>query len=162
MFAPACGDRHHNNNDTCIGERSGVMQVTTIKKATNNLGRLAIAASTVMMLGLAPASHADETVALKNALYGAGYDIGNVSSKMDDATRSALTEFQKENGLQASGMLDEDTKKALGMISIQVAANSTVASQGTNASAAAAEPAQTEAAADDAIEEDDEGGWSLW
>ena len=114
------------------------------------------------MLGLSTASHADETVALKNALYGAGYAINNVSSTMDDATRSALTEFQKENGLQASGILDEETKKALGMISIQVAANSTTASPDSSASEAAAEPAQAEAAEDDAIEEDEDGGWSLW
>ena len=136
--------------------------MSIIKKATNNLGRLAIAASTVAMLGLSTASHADETVALKNALYGAGYAINNVSSTMDDATRSALTEFQKENGLQASGILDEETKKALGMISIQVAANSTTASPDSSASEAAAEPAQAEAAEDDAIEEDEDGGWSLW
>lgn len=136
--------------------------MSLIKKATNNLGRLAIAASTVAMLGLSTASHADETVALKNALYGAGYAINNVSSTMDDATRSALTEFQKENGLQASGILDEETKKALGMISIQVAANSTTASPDSSASEAAAEPVQAEAAEDDAIEEDEDGGWSLW
>lgn len=136
--------------------------MSIIKKATNNFGRLAIAASTVAMLGLSTASHADETVALKNALYGAGYAINNVSSTMDDATRSALTEFQKENGLQASGILDEETKKALGMISIQVAANSTTASPDSSASEAAAEPVQAEAAEDDAIEEDEDGGWSLW
>lgn len=136
--------------------------MSIIKKATNNLGRLAIAASTVAMLGLSAASHADETVALKNALYGAGYAINNVSSTMDDATRSALTEFQKDNGLQASGILDEETKKALGMISIQVAANSTTAGPDSSASEAAAEPVQAEAAEDDAIEEDEDGGWSLW
>ncbi len=131
------------------------------KTATNNLGRLALAATTAMMLGLAPAAHADETVALKNALYGAGYDISNVNSQMDDATRASLTKFQQDNGLQASGILNDETKKALGLISIQVAANSQAASQGGSATAAA-EPAQPAEEVDGAIEEDEDGGWSLW
>ncbi|MBW4935661.1 peptidoglycan-binding protein [Marinobacter sp. F4206] len=138
-----------------------------MRKATNHLGRLAIAAGTAAMLGLAPAAYANETVALKNALYGAGYNISNVSSQMDDATRAALTTFQKENGLQATGILDDETKKALGMISVQVAAASTAPAQNDSGSSAAAEaePAateQTESAEEGAIEEDDDGGWSLW
>ncbi|MBW0148752.1 peptidoglycan-binding protein [Marinobacter sp. CAU 1620] len=135
-----------------------------MRNATNHLGRLAIAAGTAALLGLAPAAYADETVALKNALYGAGYNITNVSSQMDDATRAALTKFQKENGLQATGMLDDETKKALGMISVQVAAASTAPAQNSSAPAEAesAAPEQTESTDEGAIEEDDDGGWSLW
>ena len=140
--------------------------MSTMRKATNHLGRLAVAAGTVAMLGLAPAAFADDTVALKNALYGAGYNITNVSSQMDDATRAALTKFQKENGLQATGTLNDETKKALGMISVKVAAASTAPAQSSSSSAPAkAEPeapAKTESAEDGAIDEDDEGGWSLW
>ncbi|MBW7472884.1 peptidoglycan-binding domain-containing protein [Marinobacter sp. M216] len=136
-----------------------------MRKATNHLGRLAMAAGTAAMLGLAPVAYADETVALKNALYGAGYNITNVSSKMDDATRAALTTFQKENGLQATGTLNDETKKALGMISVKVAAASTAPAQSSASSSAPAKseaPAKTESAEEGAIEEDDEGGWSLW
>lgn len=136
--------------------------MSSIKTATSNLGRLATAAATVMMLGLAPVTQADETVALKNALYGAGYDINNVSSQMDDATRASLTKFQQDNGLQASGILNDETKKALGLISIEVAANSQSASQSAGSSASAAEPAQPAEEVEGAIEEDDDGGWSLW
>lgn len=138
--------------------------MSTMRNATNHLGRLAIAAGTAALLGLAPAAYADETVALKNALYGAGYNITNVSSQMDDATRAALTTFQKENGLQATGILDDETKKALGMISVQVAAASTAPAQSTSAPAKAesSAPEQTESTDEGAIEEDDDGGWSLW
>lgn len=142
--------------------------MSTMRKATNHLSRLAIVAGTIAMLGLAPAAFADETVALKNALYGAGYTVTNVSSQMDDGTRSALTQFQKDNGLQATGILDENTKKALGMIRVQVAAASTSTAQSNSGSSAPAkaEPAETESvnesAEDGAIEEDDDGGWSLW
>lgn len=138
--------------------------MSNTKKMTNNLGRLAIAAGTVMMLGLAPAVSANKTVAVKNALYGAGYEIQNVSAQMDDSTRAALTEFQKDNGLQATGMLDEETKKALGMISVQVAAASSGSSQSasnddvSNSSASVETKDKTEGA----IAEDEEGGWSLW
>ena len=140
--------------------------MSTMRKATNHLGRLAVTAGTVAMLGLAPAAFADDTVALKNALYGAGYNITNVSSQMDDATRAALTKFQKENGLQATGTLNDETKKALGLISVKVAAASTAPAKSSSSSAPAkAEPeapAKTESAEDGAIEEDGEGGWSLW
>lgn len=133
-------------------------------KTTNHLSRLAIAAGTVMMLGLAPAVSANNTVAVKNALYGAGYEIQNVSAEMDDSTRAALTKFQKDNGLQATGMLDDETKKALGMISVQVAAAATGSSESAsndNASNSSA-PATTDSKTEGAIEEDEEGGWSLW
>jgi len=142
--------------------------VSTMRHVTNRLGRLAAAAGLAVSLGFAPAAFADETVALKNALYGAGYGITNVSPKMDDTTRAALTQFQKDNGLQATGILDEPTKKALGMISVQVAAASP-AQPGASASETTPEtaPAKTEAssaepAQDGAIEEEDDGGWSLW
>ena len=122
-------------------------------------GSVALAAAPVM---------ANDTVALKNALYGAGYSISNVSPQMDDATRQALTQFQQDNGLTASGVLDESTKEALGMVSVQVAASNAAESapsqsSSSSASSAAAEPEpEPEAEAEDDIEEDDDGGWSFF
>lgn len=116
-----------------------------------------------MALAAAPSVLANDTVALKNALYGAGYDINNVSPQMDDATRSALTAFQKDQGLNASGVLDEATKKALGMVPVQLAAASSSGNAG--ASSAAAEPQREEPttqAEESDIEEDDDGGWSFF
>jgi peptidoglycan hydrolase-like protein with peptidoglycan-binding domain len=122
-----------------------------------------------MALFAASAVSANDTVALKNALYAAGYDIDNVSPQMDDATRSALTSFQKDQGLNASGVLDDATKKALGMVHVQVAAagasGSAGASQDTGSSSASAElqreePAQQAEEGD--IEEKDDGGWSFF
>ncbi|MEC7378429.1 MAG: peptidoglycan-binding domain-containing protein [Pseudomonadota bacterium] len=139
-----------------------------MRKATTRLGRLAAAAGLAVTLGFAPSAFADEIVALKNALYGAGYDITNVSPQMDDSTRAALTKFQKDQGLQATGILDEPTKKALGMIEVQVAAAKPApaadnagsqAQASDNATEESAEPTQPE---DGAIEEDEDGGWSLW
>lgn len=142
--------------------------MSTMRKATTRMGRLAAAAGLAVTLGFAPAAFADEIVALKNALYGAGYDITNVSPQMDDSTRSALTRFQQDNGLKATGDLDDATKEALGMISVQVAAAAPAQSAGgssatteelaaTSEEASASEPEQ-----DDAIEEEEDGGWSLW
>lgn len=118
-----------------------------------------------MALAAAPQALANEAVALKNALYGAGYEVTNVSPEMDQATRSALTEFQEDQGLSATGELDEATKKALGMVSVQVASSGPDgASQNSGASSDSAsepdEPAQ--AKAEDDIEEDDDGGWSFF
>ncbi|OAN87385.1 peptidoglycan-binding protein [Marinobacter sp. EhC06] len=140
-----------------------------MRKATTRLGRLAAAAGLAVTLGFAPAAFADEIVALKNALYGAGYDISNVSPQMDDSTRSALTRFQQDNGLQATGILDDPTKEALGMISVQVAASAPSQSTGSSsaptqesASSTAETSAPEEPEQDDAIEEEEDGGWSLW
>ena len=121
-----------------------------------------------MALAAAPVASANDTVALKNALYAAGYDINNVSPQMDDTTRSALTAFQKDQDLNASGVLDDATKKALGMVHVQVAAASssnTGASQNAGTSSAAAETEReqpAEQAEEGDIEEDDDGGWSFF
>ncbi|MGO1692725.1 MAG: peptidoglycan-binding domain-containing protein [Marinobacter sp.] len=129
------------------------------KNATTPLGRIALAFGTVAVLGFAPAAFADESVALKNALYGAGYNITGVGSGMDDATRSELSRFQKDNGLQANGILDESTKKALGMISVQVAAAAPASEPKKAQAAAVSKPEPVE---EDAIEEEDDGGWSFF
>lgn len=140
--------------------------MSTMKKTTRSLGRLLAAAGVAATLGLAPAAHADETVAVKNALYGAGYDITNVSSVMDDSTRAALTRFQKDHGLQATGALNEETKKALGMITVKVAAAAPAQGGSQNGAASAESSASAQSAEEsggkDAIEEDEDGGWSLW
>ncbi len=113
-------------------------------------------------LAAAPHALANETVALKNALYGAGYEITNVSPQMDQATRSALTAFQRDQGLNASGELDNATKEALGMVSVQVASSGSAGSSqnSTASSGAASEPEEAaDAQSEEEIEEDDDGGW---
>lgn len=132
----------------------------TMKTVTRHIGRTALAVGTVALLGLAPVAQANEVVALKHALYGAGYDITNVSPSMDDKTRAELTRFQKDNGLEATGILNEETERALGLITVQQAAAD--AGQSAPAATAQAAPAETESSADDTIEEDEDGGWSLW
>lgn len=133
--------------------------MSIMKNAITHTGRLAIAVGTAAVLGFAPAAFADESVALKNALYGAGYNITSVSSGMDDATRSELSRFQEDNGLQANGILDEETKKALGMISVQVAAAAPASKPEKSETAASTpEPVEEEAVE----EEEDDGGWSFF
>lgn len=116
-----------------------------------------------MALATAPQALANETVALKNALYGAGYEIDNVSAQMDEATRSALSDFQREQGLETSGELDEATKEALGMVSVQVASSGSAGDAGASESSAT-EPEQEAEAQDNEgdVEEDDDGGWSFF
>ena len=118
-------------------------------------------------LAAAPAAMANDTVALKNALYGAGYAISNVSPQMDDGTRSALKKFQRDNGLTASGVVDESTKEALGMVSVQVAAapksSSSDSQNSSSSSLTAADESQAEPEVEDeAEEEEDDGGWSFF
>lgn len=136
---------------------------------TKTAMRSRLAAAVMLGATTFAASHAlaNETVALKNALYGADYEVTNVSPQMDEATRSLLTEFQRDQELSASGELDDATKEALGMVSVQVASSGSAgsSSQNTSASSSAAseseEPAQPREEEDD-IEEDDDGGWSFF
>lgn len=134
---------------------------------TRRLRQLSLAAGAAALLGSAGQAQANnEIVALKHALYGAGYDITNVNATMDDATREALTQFQQDQGLQASGSLNEATEQALGLITVQQAVASTGQADSAAAPAQAAAGSETAEAAqssgDDAIEEDEDGGWSLW
>ncbi|MGO2135954.1 MAG: peptidoglycan-binding domain-containing protein, partial [Marinobacter sp.] len=64
-----------------------------------------------------------------------------------------------DNGLQANGILDESTKKALGMISVQVAAAAPASEPKKAQAAAVSKPEPVE---EDAIEEEDDGGWSFF
>lgn len=109
---------------------------------------------------------ANEVVALKNALYGAGYEISNVTSEMDAATRSALESYQQSQGLMVTGELDEATKESLGLGGVNLAsggasAQSSDSSTGNAASAPAEQPA-TEEPQEAEEEEDEDDGWSLW
>lgn len=86
---------------------------------------------------------------------------------MDQTTRSALRAFQTDQGLDVTGELDEATKSALGMVPVDMAtaqsSSASVAgdnnSTGTNDTAS---PSDRESDADEAVEEDEEGGWSLF
>lgn len=122
-----------------------------------------VVASILLSAGTANVS-ANETVALKHALYGAGYEIQNVNASMDAATRSALEAFQSDHpDLQATGELNEDTKKALGLVSVELAASQTTTTQTASAdSVQAPQEDPVEAQTEDEIEEDDDGGWSFF
>lgn len=118
----------------------------------------------LLTAGVAVNAQANDIVALKNALYGAGYKIDNVNDSMDPTTRSALKAFQKDHAdLKASGELDDATKKALGIITVDAAPGQTVASQKSAAKspAKAAAPASKKAEKQAKKEEEDDG-WSLW
>lgn len=119
----------------------------------------AIAAA--LLAGAALGASANDVVALKNALYGAGYDISDVSPDMDQSTRNALSAFQRDQGIAVTGQLDEASKEALGMVAVQVAAAPQSQTVAVAASADEAEP-ETVEVEEDAIEEDEDGGWSFF
>jgi peptidoglycan hydrolase-like protein with peptidoglycan-binding domain len=58
----------------------------------------------------------DEQVkAAQQALKDKGHDPGAVDGKMGPKTQAALRDFQKAQGIEASGRLDTKTTQALGM-----------------------------------------------
>ena len=138
----------------------------TMKTVARHFGKSTLLVGAITMAGLASAAQANDTVALKHALYGAGYNITNVSPTMDDNTRAELVRFQEEQGLKANGMVTEETKKVLGMVPVRQAASTSVSSAAP-ASAKTAEPAKAVAEpatkkAEKAEEEEDDDTWSLW
>lgn len=50
---------------------------------------------------------------IQQALKKAGFDPGPIDGKMGPKTKKAITEFQKLNGLNADGIIDQKTWKAL-------------------------------------------------
>lgn len=55
----------------------------------------------------------DLTSGVKARLQNLGYDCGEVNDTLDDAAKAALRDFQADHGLDASGEIDEPTRKAL-------------------------------------------------
>ncbi|WP_303291476.1 peptidoglycan-binding domain-containing protein [Marinobacter sp. SS5-14b] len=139
-----------------------------MKTVTRRFGKAALAVGAVALLGLASVAQANDIVALKHALYGAGYNISDVGPSMDDDTRAELVRFQKDHGLEASGVLTEETEKALGMISVQQAASSGGAAPAAAPASASAEPVASESEqpaeqnASEEADKDEDEGWSLW
>ncbi|TBW56224.1 peptidoglycan-binding protein [Marinobacter halodurans] len=122
------------------------------------------ALAALVTFGGAPAHAADDVFALQNALYGAGYRIDSADGQMGPSTQSALEAFQKDHaGLKVTGKLDQATKEALGMVSVQVAkadvAKPTPAPAKQAKKADEPKPAATDDESGDAVEEDDDGGW---
>ena len=139
----------------------------TMKTVARHFGKSTLLVGAIAMAGLASAAQANDTVALKHALYGAGYNITNVSPTMDDSTRAELVRFQEDQGLKANGMVTDETKKVLGMVPVQQAASSSSVSSAAApapAPAKAAEPAKAvaEPAAKKAEKSEDDDTWSLW
>lgn len=134
----------------------------TTKAVSHRWYKVALAAGTVALLGTATLAQANDVVALKHALYGAGYDIENVNSTLDDKTRAQLTQFQQDHGLDASGTLNEQTEQALGLNSVQQVVASSAQAEPEPAAPRVEDESEQPAASKDAGEEDEDDGWSLW
>lgn len=122
------------------------------------------ACSALLVFGAMSASAADDVFALQNALYGAGYNINSVDGQMGSGTLGALKAFQKDqSSLKVTGQLDKATKKALGMVAVDVAVaetgSATTVSANSSGNANSSKSAEPEKTVDDSVEEDDDGGW---
>lgn len=126
-------------------------------------GFAGVAASLVLVV-TAPQALANDVIAMKHALYGAGYNVGNVNGTMDEAARAALRQFQSDQGaLAVSGELDEATKRALGlMVAPMAATEAETVAGGVSAEAGEAVEEKAETVADTGIAESEDGGWSLF
>ncbi|MBR9871926.1 MAG: peptidoglycan-binding protein [Gammaproteobacteria bacterium] len=135
-----------------------------MKTVARHFGKSTLLVGAITMAGLASAAQANDTIALKHALYGAGYNITNVSPTMDDSTRAELVRFQEDQGLKASGMVTEETKKVLGMVPVQQAASATASSAAAPAPATTAKPEKADAkpATEKSGKSEDDDTWSLW
>jgi len=56
-----------------------------------------------------------EILAVQEALAADGYDPGPVDGHMDNDTRAAIREFQKDNDLVVTGTVDSETAQLLGI-----------------------------------------------
>ena len=65
--------------------------------------------------GMARGGNAEQVKAVQQALKDKGVDPGPVDGRMGPKTSSALREFQKKEGLKASGHLDAETATKLGV-----------------------------------------------
>lgn len=98
------------------------MNYSSLRMARNGLG-LSIAL-TASALAQANSTPVEIIFAAENALYGAGYDIGQADGWMDDTLRAAVRTYQnKHPSLAASGNLDKGT---LAMLGVSAESNETI------------------------------------
>lgn len=85
--------------------------------AVPHLLKSASVAATVMACPLLAQAASVQTVfAVENALYGAGYSIGQADGWIDDKLHAAVRQYQADRpGLNATGELDSPTLAALGI-----------------------------------------------
>ncbi|AMQ90032.1 peptidoglycan-binding domain-containing protein [Marinobacter sp. LQ44] len=131
--------------------------MSTTNPFSHRAKKAAIVAGTIALIGLTSTAYANDVVALKHALYGAGYEIENVNPELDSNTRAELEKFQRDQGLAVTGLLDEATERALGMAAAQP-----VASAAGQAGAAPSAEESAAAATEPEPEEEEDSGWSLW
>ena len=53
---------------------------------------------------------------IEESLAANGYDPGRVDGMMDSDTRSAISEFQRDNDLAVTGIIDPETGQLLGVV----------------------------------------------
>jgi hypothetical protein len=59
----------------------------------------------------------EDTIAVEEALAASGFDPGVVDGFVDNDTRTAIREFQKDNDLVITGTVDKNTAQLLGIAS---------------------------------------------
>ena len=57
----------------------------------------------------------DTRVAIQQELYRAGYYDGDIDGIIGPGTRRAITEFQRDNSLRPTGLIDTELLEALGI-----------------------------------------------
>lgn len=57
----------------------------------------------------------EEVTAIQQALQNSGYYYGNIDGIYGTATKNAVSDFQRDNGLSADGVAGRDTLRALGV-----------------------------------------------
>jgi len=60
-----------------------------------------------------PLMYGDDIRLVQQRLEDLGYDVGNASGWYDEVTKQQVINFQKSSGLEATGIVDEKTSKAL-------------------------------------------------
>ena len=68
-----------------------------------------------MMKYLTPGSHAQQIMAMQQALKDKGFDPGPIDGTLGPRTTSALKEYQKSENLTMTGKMDHDTAAKLGV-----------------------------------------------
>ena len=112
-------DRMAGGNSTSYATGSYPAPARTASEAgtpPRSNGQATAADARVRSTTSANASHDVPTVqAAQQALSRFGYNPGATDGSWNSSTASAVTQFQKARGLQATGDLDSETRSALGL-----------------------------------------------
>ena len=94
-------------------DSDGALEVAISPDAQSGTLRVGPEGKEVFELNIGHTNPVDETSGIQQRLRNLGYEVGAIDGDVGPRTEAALRAFQRDNGLEATGSLDDATRQKL-------------------------------------------------